>query len=928
MNPERWARVKQIFHAALERAETDRPEFVAEACGADEELFRELESLLRQHSTAPPIESPVRQPDLSGQIITHYRILKKLGHGGMGLVYKAEDLKLGRIVALKFLAPHVLASEEYRARFVQEAKTLAAIDHPNICAVHEIDEANGQIFFAMTFVDGPTVKEKIAGRPLDLREMLRIAIEAAQGLRAAHRKGIVHKDIKAANIMLDAEGHALITDFGVAQLEGESHLAWPGALMGTPAYMSPEQARGGGVDLRSDIWSLGVVLYEMLTGKLPFRAEHPQALSAAIQNVDPEPMAKHRGDVPPALEAIVSRMLAKRPDQRYQRADELLVDLEALLSKVGTSPEKPQEIEHLLGMRNPRRINLLAAASGAALLLVLVFLAPKWGKRAEMRTVTVASNAGLVQTPAISPDGRQIAFSWNGEAQINFDIYLQSVGAETARRLTTHPAADTNPIWSPDGRFIAFNRAGSEPGTYLISATGSQERKIADDAIPACFSSDGSRLVVEQQNAIRMINLDRGKQSTLTFPKPPAYDTHPMVSPDGRRLAFVRYEGRRTILSDILMIPFPTDSSTLREPDQLTHGNALTEGIAWTADGEEIVFSSTRQGWRALWRVSAFHPQSPQRFDVAGADAVWPTISRAGNRLAYMRNAQDRNVWRYPVPRRGTEIQWNLVGENGGTPLITSPRWDQMAEFSPDGTRIAFVSHRSMTNEIWVCEADGLRPYVVTSQGGPAATWPRWSPDGRTLAFTGRPGGNIDILLVPAQGGPTRRLTDHAAQDLFASWSRDGKWVYFSSNRTGRYEVWKTPADGTGSALQVTRNGGYVNRESSDGEFLYYVKPGSGLWRMPALGGEESQVLGGRVGEGWNRDWCNWTLYGQGILFADAERLTLGFSSPGTKEPIMSREIPRLSWADGLSLSPDGRWLLLTRQEPAGTDIMLIDNFR
>jgi Tol biopolymer transport system component len=251
-----------------------------------------------------------------------------------------------------------------------------------------------------------------------------------------------------------------------------------------------------------------------------------------------------------------------------------------------------------------------------------------------------------------------------------------------------------------------------------------------------------------------------------------------------------------------------------------------------------------------------------------------------------------------------------------------------MAEFSPDGARIAFVSHRSMANEIWVCEADGLRPYMVTSQGGPATAWPRWSPDGKTLAFTGRPGGNIDIFLVAAQGGPTRRLTSHPAQDLFASWSRDGKWVYFSSNRTGRYEVWKTPADGTGNAIQVTWNGGYVNRESPDGEFLYYIKPGSGLWRIPTAGGEESQVFGGRPGEGWNRDSSNWTVHEQGILATDADRPVLHFFRAGAEKPISSREIPRLVWTDGLSLSPDTRWLLLTRHEQTGTDIILIDNFR
>jgi serine/threonine protein kinase/Tol biopolymer transport system component len=928
MNPGRWARVKEIFHAALEREEKERPEFVAKACGADEALCQEIESLLREHSAAPPIISPVRQPDLSGQTITHYRILEKLGHGGMGVVYKAEDLKLGRAVALKFLAPHVLASEEYRTRFIQEAKALAAIDHPNICAVHEIDEAKGQMFFAMTFVDGATLKEKIAGQPLDLRETLKIAIEAAQGLRAAHRKGIVHKDIKAANIMLDAGERAVITDFGVAQLEGESQFARPGVLMGTPAYMSPEQAKGGSVDLRSDIWSLGVVLYEMLTGRLPFREEHPEALSSAIQNDDPESLAAHRADAPPELEKIVSKMLAKRPEQRYQQADELLLNLEVLLSKLGISPERPEELEHFLGMRSPRRIKLLVASAAAVLLLILVFLAPKWGENPSMRSVTIASNAGFLRTPAISPDGRQIAFGWNGQAQDNFDIYVQSVGAETAQRLTSHPATEWNPVWSPDGRFIAFFRFGSEPGAYLVPASGSRERKIADNAIPACFTPDGARLVVELQDAICLIDLENGRRSSLTFPKPPACDTQAMLSPDGQWLAFVRYKGRRTGLGDIFRIPFPPDATSPPEPEQITHDNSNVEGIAWTADGKEIVFSSFRQGFRVLWRISVSGRHTPQRFDAAGADAVRPTISCSGSRLLYLRDAQDRNIWRYPVPRRGTGIQWELIGDQGGTPLVTSPRWDNMAEYSPDGRKIAFISHRSGANEVWVCEADGLRPYKVTSLAGPAATWPRWSPDGKTLAFTGQPGGDIDVFLVPTQGGPTRRLTNHTAQDLFASWSRDGKWVYFSSNRTGRYEVWKTPADGTGGAIQVTLNGGYANRESTDGRFLYFIKPGSGLWRIPTAGGEESEVLGGRAGEGWNRDWNNWTLHEQGILVTDADLPVLQFFRAGAEKPISSREIPRIAWADGLSLSPDARWLLLTRNEPTGTEIMLIDNFR
>jgi serine/threonine-protein kinase len=362
MTPERWARIKGIFHSALEREESQREKYLEDACGPDADLRREVEDLLREWAGPNALTSPVRALDLSGRTVTHFRVLEKVGQGGMGVVYRAEDLKLGRTVALKFLAPHIPVSEEYRARFVREARALAAIDDPHICVVHEIDEAEGRLFLAMTYVDGPTLKEKIAEGPLEPDEVLRIAIEAAQGLQAAHRTGVIHRDIKSGNIMLDAEGRVVITDFGLARPEDDPGLTLSGGLMGTPAYMSPEQLRGEKGDRRSDIWSLGVVLYEALTGELPFPANRTPA---SMLSDEPTPPTTLRPEVPPELDGIVRKALAKAPDERYQTAEEMTADLQELLVPARKSTTAARGMRRFFTWK-------LAAITGAALLLTAV----------------------------------------------------------------------------------------------------------------------------------------------------------------------------------------------------------------------------------------------------------------------------------------------------------------------------------------------------------------------------------------------------------------------------------------------------------------------------------------------------------------------------------------------------------------------------
>jgi len=300
-----------------------------------------------------------------GETISHYKILSELGRGGMGVVYKAEDTKLKRVVALKFLRSEALDDEEHKERFLREAQAAAALDHPNICTVYEIDEADGQTFLSMAYLEGQTVKEKIKARPLKLEEALDTAIQTAQGLQAAHEKGIVHRDIKGANLMVTPQDQVKIMDFWLAQLAERSQLTKTATILGTPAYMSPEQAQRLPTDRRTDIWSVGVVIYEMVTGRLPFEGERQQAVLYAITSEEPEPITALRAGLPMELERIVAKALAKAPEERYQHLDEMTVDLKSLRKRLesGTSRTLVSAVESATAAGRESKTWLQAAAA-------------------------------------------------------------------------------------------------------------------------------------------------------------------------------------------------------------------------------------------------------------------------------------------------------------------------------------------------------------------------------------------------------------------------------------------------------------------------------------------------------------------------------------------------------------------------------------
>ncbi|MEE9167431.1 MAG: serine/threonine-protein kinase [Candidatus Neomarinimicrobiota bacterium] len=309
-----------------------------------------------------------------GKTISHYRILQKLGEGGMGIVYKAEDTKLKRTAALKFLAPHMVGSKEEKTRLIHEAQAAAALDHPNICTVHEIDEVEGQTFIAMAYIDGESLKERIESGPLKLDQAVDIAIQIAEGLQEAQEKGIVHRDIKSANIMLTEKDQVKIMDFGLAKLGGRTKITKTGTTVGTVAYMSPEQARGEEIDHRTDIWSLGVILYEMVTGQLPFKGDYEQAVIYSILNEEQEPITGLRTAVPLELERIVNTSLEKEPSERCQHADDLAVDLKKLKKDLESGRITTTQAQ-IPGMREPKKTPVWLVPTSV---LVLFIAAGLW----------------------------------------------------------------------------------------------------------------------------------------------------------------------------------------------------------------------------------------------------------------------------------------------------------------------------------------------------------------------------------------------------------------------------------------------------------------------------------------------------------------------------------------------------------------------
>jgi Tol biopolymer transport system component/predicted Ser/Thr protein kinase len=972
MDSEYWKQVDSILQSALDLPAEEREAYLRDACAGDEALEREVRSLLKSDAKAGEfLESPAievaahalarqqngqeqKAPDWSaGRTVSHYRLTENLGMGGMGVVWKASDTRLDRFAALKFLQAPDTSDPERRRRFVQEARAASALNHPNIITIYDIGQAGPEghrtDFIAMEFVPGKTLDQLIGRRGLRPQEALPYAIQVAGALAAAHASGIMHRDLKPANIIVSEDGRVKVLDFGLAKLTGQASAGkfaqleistappktHEGMIVGTVSYMSPEQAEGKQVDARSDIFSFGAVLYEMLTGRRPFAGDSNLSILAAILQAEPKPAAEVAPGLPHELNRIIMRCLRKDPDRRFQTMADLKVALQDLKNELDSGALMPAAAPRR--RRRPALAWIAGAVLIAAALAAWLLFSPAKIAQGPLTAALLTAYPGSERYPTFSPGGNQVAFSWNGDKQDNFDIYVKMIGAGPPLRLTTDPADDFSPAWSPDGRSIAFIRRlpGGRVAVMLVSPLGGPERKLAEtaDATSAtwdfsgslCWSPDSRYLAVPDKSSANeplglfLLSIETGEKRRLTTPPPTILgDSGPAFSPDGRMLAFTRCTS--IVVTDIYVVPLSAALSPEGEPRRLTFDNQRAHNPAWMPDGSAVIFSSNRAGLYRLWRIPVRGGEPPQRLESIGEDGFFPAASRQGHRLVYTRHWLNENTWRIDL----AGLQRPSVPATLHSAVVTSSsRLDEGARFSPDGKKIVFSSDRSGFREIWLCDGDGSNLVQLTSLAVFSGS-PDWSPDGRLIAFDSTEAGHPEVYVVSANGGRPARLTNDSAANVMPRWSRDGKWIYFSSLRSGTGQIWKIPSGG-GAPVQVTRKGGYVAMESPDGNFLYYTKTDqvSGLWRLPAGGGDEERVLGAVAERAF-------AVVKDGVyFFAPAgpwKRVLLQFYNFGKKQTITLGLIEKPVTVY-LDVSPDGRWLLYSQRDQQIENLMLVENF-
>jgi Tol biopolymer transport system component/tRNA A-37 threonylcarbamoyl transferase component Bud32 len=941
VTPQRWSRMKEIFGAALEMPEPERPAFLDSACAGDAELRAEVERLLAESST-PSLHSPARgllnavslnaAGELApGDTVAHYRIEAELGEGGMGMVYKARDTSLNRLVAIKLIRSEGLGDEDRdedrMRRFTQEARTASGLNHPNIVTIYEISTHDGTPVIVMEYVPGKPLDRLIPRHGMRLGEVLKIGGQMAGALAAAAAAGVIHRDMKPGNVMVTDAGNVKVLDFGLAKLyervasaaeDTERPHTREGAILGTASYMSPEQAEGKTVDPRSDIFSFGAVLYEMTTGQRAFRGETTLSTLSAILRDEPKPVSQLASGIPRDLEKIITRCLRKDPERRFQN----MADVRVALQELKEEAESGRLPQAAVAQARKRVWMWVAAAALLVVALLGLWQAKRFATPAlQQKVVPVTTYAGTQIEPCFSPDGNQVAFSWDGEKGDNFDIYVKMIGEANALRLTTDPAPDAYPAWSPDGRRIAFQRSGPNGGIYTTSPFGGGEQKLTD--FPASgqmsWSPDGKWLAVSsrtgESSGIFLLPMEAGEPRRISNPKAATFDVAPSISRDGRLLAYAACSGPAGAYNcDISVQDLGSADAPQGSPRRVTNQRiSNVHGLSWSREDESLIFdgSPLTLSMGCLWRLGIHDQRSPQRIEIAGPRAIFPSIASAGKRLVFVKYLQDYDIWRYHTG-------------GGMEPLIVSSLYDGSPQFSPDGTRIAFVSERSgEEREVWVARADGSGLVQLTNRLGRKGT-PRWSPDGRWIVFDSQgQDGHWHTYVIDASGGRPRRITSEPSDDHVPSWSRDGKWIYFESDRTGRAEIWRASFAG-GAAERVTANGGFEARESVDGKTLFYVKANSSpLFAQPLPGGPERQVL----------PWVSYRAFEpveDGIYYIGWQRddrtFPLEFFQYSSKTKRLLAKIDGYVNV-GLSVSPDRQTILFTKTVSHGANLMMIENF-
>ncbi len=875
-----------------------------------------------------------------GRTIAHYEILEQLGEGGMGVVYKGRDLQLDRFVAIKVLRSDRVADSGRKGRFVQEAKAASSLNHPNIVTIYEIGADDGFDYIVMEFVSGNTLDRLIPRAGLRPAELLKYAIPIADAMACAHAAGIIHRDLKPGNIMVGGDGQVKLLDFGLAKLSdlhdsSDSELTRPmpeteeGSILGTVSYMSPEQAEARRVDARADIFSFGAVLYEMATGQRAFLGRSKISTLAAILQGDPKPAAEVHAGLPRELGKIIERCLRKDPAWRYQSAADLkisLCDLERDVRSGAAAGEEASTGRRAWYWAAALAVGLALGAAGGWWWAARGVAASMWAPVHPLTTY-----AGLEYEPALSPDGKQVAFAWDGDRKDNFNIYVRLVDGGAALRLTTAAAADHSPAWSPDGSEVAFLRQNA---VYLVPSLGGVERRLVQFPRGSIYvnvtarssiswSPDGRFLAFsgtedDSPASIWVASKESGEAHRFSSP-PRGYfsDSSPAFSPDGHTIAYVR--ARDTFSRAVVLQEVNADGTSQGREREATKYDETIQELAWQPDGRGLILS-VRQGGEhaALFRLML--NGAMQLLGIDNGIVRWPSLSRTGRRMAYEKRHIDTNIYRMEGPSaNGGPRPYEQLGVAA---VVDSTALDREPMLSPDGKRMVFNSDRSGSYEIYVANADGTDQVALTAMGPTALGSPRWSPDGQTVVFDRYQNGHSMIYTINAGRGKPRRVTSEEFRDIRPSFSHDGALIYFASNRSGRLEIWKVAAGG-GKPQQITHNFGTEPFESPDGKLLYYMND-RGLWSMPTEGGEPTLVLP-------EAGMYRYALAGRSIYyFADARSLWVLRRDTGRKFEYarFPRDVGDFGAGTLFTVSADERTILFAQTDRQESDLKLVENFQ
>ena len=737
-----------------------------------------------------------------------YRAIRQLGAGGMGEVFLAHDSELGRNIAIKLLPPDVAADGEQLTRLRNEARNASALNHPNIVTIYEIGrDDSARAFMAMEYVDGQTLRESMRGGAMPVRKALQLAVQLADGLAAAHKRGLVHRDLKPENIMITSDGVVKVLDFGLAKSvavnDNDSNVSEPGTLVGTYGYMSPEQARAGDIDYRSDQFAFGSILYEMLTGNRAFDGQSGVETLFMVVRDEPAPLSIVAPHVPAPLRWIVDRCLSKDPDDRYVATRDLARDLQYIRDHFSeTGVVTPIREKDSLAIRMKKRWPIAAAALVAVIAGASVTAYVRQPAPRVITSERYLTYSGNDYSPAVSPDGKLIAFASSRDGVQR--IWLKQVAGGGEVALTE--GVDDFPRFTPDGASVLYVRADPErnrPGSlWRVSVVGGEPRRVLDEVTTVDVSPDGSKIAFtrpitvdgDAQAGIFVADINGANARQLA--RSDVGTLHPRWSPDGRSIAVVITKGGRVTQAALIIDAATGKTKELAAPAKAGEMSS----VVWTADSENVIYVRAQS-------VEA----------VVGSTA-------------------------------------HLVRHNVESDEIETIGWTShnglMLDAMRDGTLVLDVrSPRDNLRSIATTSSEAQERWLT--RGNSSDRQPSYAPDGKTVLFTSNRSGNLDLWSIATEGGTVRRITDDGAEDWDPGFTPDGKKVIWSSGRSGNLEIWIANADGS-DAKQISQDG--VDAENptatADGQWIVYCSfnpKKSGIWKVRADGTQATHLVKART---------------------------------------------------------------------------------